>query len=251
MAKVRYYVDAGLKKEYTFSPFDTFKWNTAGLSSGFHILRVEAIGINGQIGTSEMTINVVAPATSPVPAKKGMAWLSLILLLIVITGGVVVWWFFSRKAAGASTATEEAPFQEEIAEDKKDETIFMTYSEDKELVPPATVKVIKSLSLGTGTTFEVTDATRIGRGGKNDVDIPDQPVSRNHAEIYFYNGTFHIRDLGSRNGIKVDGRRIASDSTVLRSGAKIHFGPKTVLEFQCAALIKADRPGDKTKLYDR
>jgi len=240
---VRYYVDAGLKKEYTSSPFDTYKLNTAALPPGHHILRVEAVGINGQIGTAETTINVVASDIASAPAKKLIAWLALFLLLIAIAGGVL-WWFISRKAAGTFNSIEG------VADDIQDETIFMTYSEDDELVPPAKIKVLKSLSLETGKTFEVHDATRIGRTGKNDIDIPDKPVSRNHAEIYFYNGTFHIRDLGSRNGIKVDGRKIVSNSTVLRDGSKIHLGPKTVLEFQCAALRKEAGPKDKTKAYD-
>jgi transcriptional regulator with PAS, ATPase and Fis domain len=48
----------------------------------------------------------------------------------------------------------------------------------------------------------------IGRepGAELELDVP--AVSRKHAEIAWANGSYHVRDLGSRNGVIVNGRRV-------------------------------------------
>ncbi len=49
---------------------------------------------------------------------------------------------------------------------------------------------------------------RIGRSPENDLTIHDQSVSRLHAGIEHKGGSFIISDLGSRNGVVVNGVRI-------------------------------------------
>jgi len=88
----------------------------------------------------------------------------------------------------------------------------------------------------------------IGRSSSNDVCIPDKSISRKHGEIFFDDGVFHIRDLGSRNGIKVDGKRVLAEGLALQNGAKIQLAPKTILEFQ-TIVLKAVEPDDKTRRY--
>lgn len=56
-----------------------------------------------------------------------------------------------------------------------------------------------------------TDTWRIGRGGDNDLTIPDHSVSRQHAEIHRNaNGGFTILDLESLNGVFVNDKKIRS-----------------------------------------
>jgi len=50
----------------------------------------------------------------------------------------------------------------------------------------------------------------IGRGNECDVRIPDPAVSRRHCEIVLSDGVMHLRDLGSRNRVLVNGRSVAS-----------------------------------------
>ena len=57
-------------------------------------------------------------------------------------------------------------------------------------------------SLLTHTPF------RIGRGAGNDLVYPSLALSRQHAEIATVHGQLEIRDLGSRNGIRIEGRRV-------------------------------------------
>ncbi len=63
----------------------------------------------------------------------------------------------------------------------------------------------------------------IGRSRDSDVILDDSSVSRHHAEIEITNGTAVIRDLGSRNGTKVAGRKI-EDPTPLAQDVRVKVG---------------------------
>lgn len=249
VAKVRYYVDTNLKEELTAAPFDTFRWNTAGLPAGPHILRVEAVDTNGRSRAAEMTVNVAAAGEGR-PAKSTLIWIAGLILLLALAGGFA-WWFFNRQRQAAvdkHRPDETKPHAAMPAKDLEDETVFVADYPVSQPVPPASVKVVQSESLEPGKSFKVSGLTVIGRNSSNDVCIPDKSISRKHGEIFFDDGVFHIRDLGSRNGIKVDGKRVLADGLTLQNGAKIQLSPKTILEFQTIAL-KVVEPDDKTRRY--
>jgi S1-C subfamily serine protease len=63
----------------------------------------------------------------------------------------------------------------------------------------------------------------IGRGAENDLVLPGEQTSRHHARVWETEGTVYIRDLGSKNGTLVNGRRISGDA-LLRAGDRIHIG---------------------------
>ncbi len=50
--------------------------------------------------------------------------------------------------------------------------------------------------------------TRIGRGDDTDLRIDDPGISRHHAELRRSGGDVTIVDLGSTNGVVVDGQRV-------------------------------------------
>ncbi len=79
--------------------------------------------------------------------------------------------------------------------------------------------------------YQLTGAPeRMGRESSNSIIIPDINASRVHAEIrYEPNGAWVITDLGSLNGVFVNGRRIKS--APLRDADMIRIGT-TELEFQ-------------------
>lgn len=60
----------------------------------------------------------------------------------------------------------------------------------------------------------------IGRASSNEIPIADERASRRHAEIFFDDQGWQVRDLGSRNGTFVDGVKIAT-ATALNSGSQI------------------------------
>jgi adenylate cyclase len=45
----------------------------------------------------------------------------------------------------------------------------------------------------------------VGRSPACDIAIPDPLISSKHCQLEFKSGFWHVRDLGSRNGIRVDG----------------------------------------------
>lgn len=62
----------------------------------------------------------------------------------------------------------------------------------------------------------------LGRGSENDIVIDSGSVSVLHAEMRRVEGGYELRDLGSTNGIKLNGVR--EDVIQLRSGATVKIG---------------------------
>lgn len=90
--------------------------------------------------------------------------------------------------------------------------------------------VVKTGAL-EGRQFRLTagQITTIGRAPTNRIAVPDEVCSRNHCEIFQSGGRWMVRDLGSRNGTRLQGQFIEEDSQ-LQPGALIQLG-STVLCF--------------------
>jgi Protein of unknown function (DUF3662)/FHA domain len=67
----------------------------------------------------------------------------------------------------------------------------------------------------------------IGRSRDADVVVDDPNVSRRHAEVRPSGGSWIVRDLGSTNGVKVNGRRIQGPQS-LKPGDEIELGTSRV-----------------------
>ena len=67
--------------------------------------------------------------------------------------------------------------------------------------------------------------TVIGRRHDCDLRIPLMPVSRRHCQLSLNNETLNIRDLGSRNGTYLNGKRV--DKATVQPGDYIKIGPLT------------------------
>jgi len=79
------------------------------------------------------------------------------------------------------------------------------------------------LILADGTPVRITHTPfAIGRGPGNDLVLPSLAVSREHAEILRTAEGFAIRDLGSRNGIVLNGQR--TEQTALKQGDVVTIG---------------------------
>ncbi|MEO5914485.1 MAG: FHA domain-containing protein [Luteolibacter sp.] len=62
----------------------------------------------------------------------------------------------------------------------------------------------------------------LGRGSENDIAIDSGSVSVKHAEMRRVEGGYELHDIGSTNGIKLDGVRL--EVVPLRSGATVRIG---------------------------
>ena len=80
-----------------------------------------------------------------------------------------------------------------------------------------------------GRTYDLaTQKVVIGRQSGNDVVVPDEQVSRKHAEVEERDGSLIVTDLNSSNGTFVNGTRISSPQN-LRAGDTVQVGT-TVLK---------------------
>lgn len=87
---------------------------------------------------------------------------------------------------------------------------------------------------GTTRRFPIAkDKLTIGRSRENDIFLPDQWLSRHHAEIWRRGEACGVKDLGSKNGTTLNGARIGGEET-LRDGDVITLGEHT-LTFRAAS----------------
>lgn len=65
----------------------------------------------------------------------------------------------------------------------------------------------------------------LGRGAKADIHLPDRTLSRRHCEIDRVSATLVVRDLGSKNGTRVNRTHVSE--AVLLPGDKLTLGACT------------------------
>ena len=100
----------------------------------------------------------------------------------------------------------------------------MVYSPDREarrLVPP--VADGRAMLVGGGKRTVLSgNRVVLGRSRDSDVRLDDPNVSRRHAELRREEGGWVVADLGSTNGVKVNGRRVSE--APLKPGDEIALG---------------------------
>lgn len=89
----------------------------------------------------------------------------------------------------------------------------------------------------------------LGRSPACEVVVDDPMVSRRHARIVVHHGTVTIEDLGSVNGVLVNGERLAR-ARVLVSGDRILIGQQSFLLLAegpaAGTVVRAARAGTQT-----
>ena len=79
-----------------------------------------------------------------------------------------------------------------------------------------------------GQRFELLESTAtIGRDPNNHIQLRDPEVSRRHAHIEFVDGSYHLIDDGSANGIRVNGQQIVNHPLV--NGDQVLMGQTLLL----------------------
>ncbi|MFQ5571268.1 MAG: FHA domain-containing protein [Rhodothermales bacterium] len=72
---------------------------------------------------------------------------------------------------------------------------------------PPLIRVQVEQGDAPAAAFSFTESFRIGRGGQCEVQVDSGLVSRVHAEVVFDDGAWWVRDLGSTNGLYLNGER--------------------------------------------
>jgi hypothetical protein len=100
----------------------------------------------------------------------------------------------------------------------------MVYSPDREarrLVPPSSAG--RAFLVGGGKRLVLSgNRVLIGRSRECDLMLDDPNVSRQHAELRREEGGWVVADLGSTNGVKVNGKRVRE--APLQPGDEITLG---------------------------
>jgi Nif-specific regulatory protein len=94
----------------------------------------------------------------------------------------------------------------------------------------ATAYLVVRRDDGFGDVFPLSVGERhtLGRATTNRIVLKDDLCSREHAEIYFAEGRWRLRDLNSLNGTRLNGERLDSDWE-LAPGDEVHLGRTRLL----------------------
>ncbi len=102
--------------------------------------------------------------------------------------------------------------------------------------------VMVKLITGEDLTFKVDkDSCVIGRSGSCDIVIPHESISRKHCQIDYRDGDFFVTDLGSINGVTIDGQKITPNKPV-------KFQPFFALAFGAVSSMIVDLPEERTSV---
>jgi pSer/pThr/pTyr-binding forkhead associated (FHA) protein len=75
------------------------------------------------------------------------------------------------------------------------------------------------------TVYPLLEATTIGRDMSNSILLSDASISRNHARVRFWQGSWMVEDVGSTNGIIINSERAGKAS--LKPGDSFRIGQTT------------------------
>lgn len=89
-----------------------------------------------------------------------------------------------------------------------------------------------------------------GRGGDADIRLPDSTISRRHMELTLREGVFHLQELSSSNGTRVDGRNVHG-TVKLRQRCRLRLGKRTELEFTAVDKAGLSRARQRMNLTAR
>ncbi len=99
-----------------------------------------------------------------------------------------------------------------------------------------------------GASYPLTEqGVQIGRSDDCDITLASQNVSRRHARVFVYQGQAYVQDLGSRNGVFVNGVR--TQEQVLASGDTLTMGEFVFQVTSGSDPVLAGKRSNKTLLY--
>jgi len=115
------------------------------------------------------------------------------------------------------------------------EDTHVTRTTETNILLPANIKdrakgaLVLITGLNAGQVFSVDDRESIiGRSRECHVRIDDVGISRQHSRVVRgLDGRFMVEDMGSTNGILVDGQRVRQ--AALRDGSRVELGSTRML----------------------
>jgi len=90
------------------------------------------------------------------------------------------------------------------------EEAFFAANKARPLANPCLVLISGGQNLNVSYNLR-SDVTRIGSAEFNDIQLKDATVDKKHAKIWVERGIYMIKDLGSKSGTLINGRRIKKE----------------------------------------
>ena len=99
----------------------------------------------------------------------------------------------------------------------------------KQQVPYPRLEILAGPEEGRALALEKGESI-LGRSKQARIQLEDTSISRNHAQFTLENNRLTVRDMGSRNGIRVNGKKVSPDEEKVLSHmdhlkARIYFFP--------------------------
>ena len=115
----------------------------------------------------------------------------------------------------------------------------------RSLAPMGKLRVLDGVQ--KGKELPLTDVTiSFGRGSDNTIVFPDASASRRHFKLHMKGDTYELEDLGSGNGVAVNGQRVRG-SRVLEDGDRIEVG-SSLLQFVLPSASGKKTTGKRSRM---
>lgn len=123
--------------------------------------------------------------------------------------------------------TKPSKIQESIVQPEPAPTLAPTQTQTQTQVTHAKITARAALILATGQRIDIAeDIVKIGRHQSCTIVFADSNVSRVHAQLQRSSTGWLVVDLGSTNGVKVNGTKISKEKS-LTDGDELTFGTST------------------------
>jgi FHA domain len=152
------------------------------------------------------------------------------LLALKVAFLVLLYLFIWAVVRSVTRDLRSAP-QESIVLSAKEANELRARYEPVVPTPVARLLVLESPTLAPGSTVEIREPTRLGRGGENAIRLDgDDFASTRHAMVEPRPDGLWVEDVGSTNGTFVNGARVTT-ARLLVTGDIIRIG-KTDLQVE-------------------
>lgn len=94
------------------------------------------------------------------------------------------------------------------------------------------LRLVRGADVGVVVSIPPTRSIIVGRSAEADVRIADQSLSREHARFFHLGGAHYVEDLGSTNGVRVEGEKLAGLPRRLAVSERVQLGQDTVFVFE-------------------
>lgn len=206
---------------------------TAGLPSGKRTLVIALLQVLFVLVS--IMLAIIINITGP---KMIIGFILIMITLDFLSVYMVMKKMPAKKEVAAVTAEKKSAKQKEEEKpvykeppvsaptDDKTEVLFPPVKEDAADKTEVLISRAKLIRLKDDVPFTLAAGgkTKVGRTGGNDIVIDKKTVSGSHAEIECINNEYYIKDLNSKNGTLLNGKKLTAEELYpIEDGAIITF----------------------------